>query len=229
MTTVVVGVEEIDAGLARVRGDAYRHLFRARRLARGDRLRVTDGCGRARWAEVEQVVGHQATLVLAAAAPANEPAVRLELLVAPPRPERAAWLVEKATELGAAAVRFLVCERSARLPGEGALQRLRRVARAAVEQCDRACLPEISGPHPLEELPTLLAGAERVWCLDPGGARRLAPAGSGPWRVLVGPEGGWSEGERRDLAAAGCLQASLGPRVLRIETAAVAAAARLLR
>jgi 16S rRNA (uracil1498-N3)-methyltransferase len=164
MITLLVLPAELAAGEVEVAGDAYRHLFRARRLAAGERVRVTDGAGRARWGEVARVERARATLVLGGAAPANEPPLRLELLVATLRPERAAWLVEKATELGVAAVRFVHSERAPREPGAGALDRLRRVAAAALEQSHGSLLPELSGAHPWAEVPAL-GGGDR-WVLD---------------------------------------------------------------
>jgi 16S rRNA (uracil1498-N3)-methyltransferase len=223
-----VGVELV------VEGDSYRHLFRARRLRPGDRLRVVDGEGRARWATIEHVGRHAAAVALAEPAAANEPRLSLELLVATLRNERAAWLVEKATELGCGAVRFLNTERAPRSFGEGTVARLRRVAAAAVEQCHRARCPEITGPHPFPEIARLAAGAGHRWLLEPAAPEPLpAPredaAGPAIESVLAGPEGGWSPAELETLRAAGWQPRSLGPRVLRIETAALAAAAlRLL-
>ena len=212
-----------------VEGDAYRHLFRARRLAVGDRLRVVDGAGGARWAEVASVDRRSGRLRLLEPAPSGEAAYRLELLVAAPKKERASWLVEKATELGVSAVRFLGSERSPRSLGAGTRERLLRVAAAAVEQCGRSRLPEVTGVHPWRELPALLDGLQGRWFLDTG-------AGTGGWEgergeagaVLVGPEGGWSEAEAEELRSLGCRPVGLGERVLRVETAAVVAAAALL-
>jgi 16S rRNA (uracil1498-N3)-methyltransferase len=177
--TVLVSPDELAAGAARVEGDAYRHLFRARRLAAGDRVRAADGRGRARWGEVARVDRRAAVLSLGEPAPANEPAWRLELLVAAPRRERASWLVEKATELGAAAVRLIAAERAPRDWGPGSLDRLRRVAAAALEQCHRAALPEVSGIHPWAELPALLEVAAARWLLDAAPGARPAMEG---WR-----------------------------------------------
>jgi len=232
--TVLVSPDELDAGAARVEGDAYRHLFRARRLAAGDRVRAADGRGRARWGEVARVDRRSADLALGEPAPANEPAWRLELVVAAPRRERASWLVEKATELGAAAVRLVAAERAPRDYGPGSLDRLRRVAAAALEQCHRATLPEVTGIHPWDELPALLEPAAARWLLDtsptahPAAEAFAPPAAGATGALLIGPEGGWTDPERAELTALGCVAVTLGERVLRVETAALAGAALLL-
>jgi len=259
MITVLVAPEDLAGAEARIEGDAYRHLFRARRLAVGDRLRAVDGRGGARWAEVAAVGRGGATLALGGAAPANEAPFALTLVVAALRRERASWLVEKATELGVAAIRFVASEHTPREFGGGTLGRLERVAAAALEQCHRARRPEISGVHPWPEVPALLAAAgapdgRRRWILDdaPGaltpaggfagpsaeGARMRSSVASlasavhapavGSAALVVGPEGGWTDAERAELAALGCVAITLGPRVLRVETAALAGAALVL-
>ncbi|HYU30993.1 MAG TPA: RsmE family RNA methyltransferase [Thermoanaerobaculia bacterium] len=228
----LLAAEGVAGGELRVEGEAYRHLFRARRLAVGDRLRVVDGRGSARWGEVVRIDRSSGVLALREPAPVNEPAVRLDLLVPTLRPERASWMVEKVTELGVRAIHFLHTERAPRHFGEGTLDRLRRVAAAALEQCQGALLPEITGPHEWRELPRLAADAGSRWVLDPGGesvgsVRSVRSVGSTA-ALLVGPEGGWSDSERAELRAAGWRAVGLGPRVLRIETAAVVGAAAVL-
>ncbi len=200
--TVVLDPSRLAADEVTVEGDAYRHLFRARRLAVGDRLRAVDGAGAARWAEVVSVDRRTGTLRLLDPAPAREPAYRLELLVGTPKKDRAATLVEKATEVGVAAVRFVATERSPRDFGAGTLERLARVAVAAVEQCGRSRVPELSGVHGWDELPDLLAAAPDRWLLDTDpGAGSIAGheqgAGSGP-----GPEA-WPAAGAGEAAAEG--------------------------
>lgn len=227
--TLLVDAASWGGDEVRVEEDAYRHLFRARRTEVGERLRVVDGRGGARWGEVARVDRASAVVTLGEAAPANEPRLRLDLLVTTLRPERASWLVEKTTELGIAAIRFLNSERAPREFGGGTLDRMRRVAAAAVEQCHRSRLPEITGPHGWDELKLLAETAAGRWVLDtvldvPGGGEEAAGWGEVPGStgaLLVGPEGGWSPAERAELRDAGWRPVGLGPRVLRAETAAV--------
>lgn len=227
MITLLVSPDQLDESPIEVTGDSYRHLFRARRLEVGARVRVVDGNGRARWSTVERVDRTGAELALVGEAPGNETDRKLVLLVAAPRIQRASWLVEKVTEVGATAIRFVNSERSPRSYGEASLARLRRVAAAAVEQCHRARLPEITGVHAFSELADLLAECPQRWFLDLGGAAGM-DAGAGPVGLVVGPEGGWTESEREELLGLDCRPWGLGARTLRVETAAVAGSTLLL-
>ncbi len=230
--TVLLRPAELDGDLAEIEGASYRHLFRARRLRSGVRLRVVDGEGRARWAEVEKIERHRAVLSLAAPAPDNEPAYRLHLEVAALRAERASWLVEKATEIGVRGIRFIATERTPRKVSPANLERLRRVARAAVEQSHRSRVPEISGVEPWETVIASLSDSDSAddrYVLDPGaGSQNTWSARGGSGLVLIGPEGGFSRAETQQLEELGCRAVSLGSRTLRVETAATVAAAKLL-
>jgi 16S rRNA (uracil1498-N3)-methyltransferase len=245
MITLLADPGRFDGAEIEVEGEAYRHLFRVRRVAAGERLRVVDGLGRARWGEVARVERTVATVTLGEPAPAAEPALRVDLLVTTLKPERAAWLVEKATEVGVHALHFLHSARAPRSFGGGTVERLRRVAAAAVEQCGRSRLPEITGTHEWEEIEALTAGIDDRRVLDLGasaadieavaGNEAVGPALPGAAlatiagvALLVGPEGGWTDEERAGLAGQGWRPLRLGDRVLRTETAGVVAAARFL-
>lgn len=234
MTTVVVSPIEFDGTECELHGDAYHRFVRVKRLRGGESVRVVDGEGRARRGVVARVDRARAVIALAGAEPSRESALRVEVVVAPPEPSRAAWMVEKLTELGVASIRFVATERSAR-SGEATaaqLARLRRVAHAAVEQCGRAALPELTAA---DSLASTLADERPRFVLDPSGeaADRLVAIDAARCPGLrlslyVGPEGGFDEGELARFDAAGVGRISLGDRILRVESAAVVAAALVL-
>lgn len=238
MTTIVVAPIEFDGTEVELHGDAYHHLIRVKRLESGESVRIVDGAGRARRGVVARVDRGRAVIAFGAAAPSREPELKVELLVAPPKPDRAAWLVEKATEVGAVAIRFVVTDRAVRGDrgfGVAQLARLRRIAIAAVEQCGRAVVPEVSGAHPLAEVLAERRGrAIPTVALDAAGVRevpRTTPRHSPvepDLALLIGPEGGWSDAEREHLEREEVALWSLGARVLRVETAAVLAAGVVL-
>ena len=207
MTTVVVTPIEWDGTEIQLGGDAYHHLFRVKRVRVGESVRVVDGAGRARGGVVARVDRAHGVIALGAAQPALEPALRLELLVAPPKLERAAWLVEKATEIGVAAIRFVATDRAARGERElnpSQLARLHRIAVSAVEQCGRSVVPEVTGVHDLSgTLEQKRSDGIATIVLDAAGEpdARIALTDTSTERLalLVGPEGGWSPEETAAL------------------------------
>ncbi len=163
--------------------------------------------------------------------------LHITLAIGMPANDRMDALVEKATELGAATIQPLGCERSVlRLSGERADKKTahwRAVATAASEQCGRTRVPDVAPVRGLLEwlrTPPADAAARRwVLSLREGGTA-LVPAAAGGHRVHVflrGPEGGLTDAEEAAARAAGFSPASLGPRVLRADTAPLAALAVL--
>ncbi|MFQ5525599.1 MAG: RsmE family RNA methyltransferase [Thermoanaerobaculia bacterium] len=225
MTTVFVAPEDWESERLELEGAVFHHLFRVARLAAGDTLRVADGAGRARTGRIESVGRASASIVLGEPAATNEPAVEITLLVVGPKKPRAEWLVEKTTELGVHAVRFLRSERGPRSYGDGAFKRLRRVARSAAEQCGRSRLPEVTGMHHWDEIAALVHDSENRLVLDRSGASLSSRLSSSRLAVLVGPEGGFSPAELDALAAQGFSTAAIGDTTLRVETACVVAVA----
>ncbi|MGE0641340.1 MAG: 16S rRNA (uracil(1498)-N(3))-methyltransferase [Thermoanaerobaculia bacterium] len=230
MIHLLLSPEQFAGAAATVEGEAHHHLFRVRRAVAGERLRVVDGRGAARWATIATIDRRTARLALGDAAPPNEPGLAVTVVVATPKPERAAWLVEKTTELGVVAVRFAVAEREARRPLAAQLERWRRIAVSAVEQCGRSVVPEIVAAGTLdEELERGAADGAAIAVLD-GEGRHVAPVPGADGRValFVGPEGGWSPAERTSFVRRGAGLWRLGGTVLRVETAAVVAAGLVL-
>lgn len=217
-------------GRATLEGDEARHLARVLRAAVGDPVRVFDGSG-IEWAARVAAIGRdEVTLDVgpptAEAAPAG---VALTLAVALPKGERQKWLVEKLTELGVARLVPLVTTRGVAEATPAALERLRRGVIEACKQCGRSRLMEIAVPATIAEASAALPAGSRTILCDPDAPPLDAEALSGAAAVLglVGPEGGFTPEETAVALSAGGVRARLGPHVLRVETAAVALAARL--
>lgn len=221
MITVWIEPSEFSGDLVRVEGDKYRHLFRARRLRAGTRIRVVDGLGHAREAAIDSVDAKSATLSLQGESPSNEPSCSVALFVGAPKPPRLATLVEKATELGVASIDLVPTTRTARSVSPSELDRLRRIAISAVEQSHRSRLPDITLLSDWDSLVGLLHRFSTVWLLDPSSSSS-PQIGSGSERALiVGPEGGLTPQETEVLLEQGVRPVGLGPRILRTETAAI--------
>jgi 16S rRNA (uracil1498-N3)-methyltransferase len=158
---------------------------------------------------------------------------QVHLAVGMPANERMDWLVEKAAELGAAGIQPLVAERSVlRLTGERAGKKRahwQAIAIAACEQCGRNRVPQVHAVLSFEEwLPQARTGERWMLSLAPDAAPLPVDAGAGgPLTLLSGPEGGFNADEEARARAAGFTPRSLGPRVLRAETAPLAALSRL--
>ena len=194
--------------------DASHHLFRVLRLRDGEAVTVTDGAGswRVCAAAGEGVVPDGEIRV----EPANSSPVTIAWAV--PKRDKPEWIVQKLTELGVDRIALVHAERSVvrwdRSRAERHLSKLRTVSIEAVQQSRGVWVPEIVGPLEAREVLADSVAAE------PGG-RDLLP---GDRSIAIGPEGGWSVAElevARD-------RVSLGDRVLRVETAAVAAAVRVV-
>jgi 16S rRNA (uracil1498-N3)-methyltransferase len=189
------------------------HLRRVLRIRPDDVVTISDGVGRWTTARLTAAGLEPDGDIATEAQPAP-----VEVWSAIPKGDRPEWIVQKLTELGVARIGFVHCARSVvrwdAARAERQMDRLRRVAREAAMQSRRVWLPEMVGPLALTDLdPTALAFA------DPEGAPLAAPVR----RVVIGPEGGFTADE---LAAAPAV-VSVGALVLRVETAAVAAAVLL--
>jgi 16S rRNA (uracil1498-N3)-methyltransferase len=209
-----------------LRGDEARHLAAVCRARPGDRVYLFNGDGRQYPAEVAEVARRAVVLrLLRAEAPARELGFRLEVAVPLPKGDRAQFLVEKLTELGATALVPLRTRRSVVHPRETKLDKLERHVIEASKQCGRNVLMRVGPLTDWEEycrrgdLPALRVLAH------PGGAAMPGVSGQDV-AFAVGPEGGFTDEEVEVARSAGWHVAGLGPRVLRVETAALALAAR---
>jgi 16S rRNA (uracil1498-N3)-methyltransferase len=211
--------------------DAARHA-QVRRAQPGDRLVLFDGAGHEAEAEVLAMGRREVRVRLGAiSAPGRELPLAVTLAVVMPANERMDALVEKATELGVAALQPLMSERSVlRLEGERAARKQahwQAVAVAACEQCGRNVVPVV---RPVQSVVAWLRGLPSAegarWLLHTGDAPALAThAGTArltALAVLSGPEGGFTPAEVDAARNAGFAPVSLGPRILRADTAPLA-------
>jgi 16S rRNA (uracil1498-N3)-methyltransferase len=216
---------------------AGQHLVRVLRLASGAALAVFDGAGHEHAATIASIrEARVRVLVGEALAPAGESPLAITLAQGISRGERMDYAIQKATELGVARIAPLLCERSVvKLDADQAARKLEHwqgVATAAAEQSGRAVVPRIDAPRRcLEHLGSAVApgAAEARLVLAPLAAAGPAALPPGLTRIelLIGPEGGFSDGELAAAAHVGYAALRLGPRVLRTETAAAAAIAVL--
>jgi 16S rRNA (uracil1498-N3)-methyltransferase len=221
--------ERIDGALARL-DDAGRHyLHDVLRLEPGAAVEVFDGRGGLYDGRIEP--GFLA-IALGPRRDAASAGVQLTLALALAKGEKVDLVVQKATELGVARIATWEAERSVvRLEGERAEERAkrwRRIAEEAARQCGRADVPEVLAPV---TLPALLAalppGALPVVFHGEGSAPIATLPAATSVVAVIGPEGGLTAAELGTLQRAGAARASLGPRTLRAETAAIAAVALL--
>jgi len=212
-------------------GDEARHLARVLRARPGDEIVVFAGNGGEWPARIVRIGRDEVELETGAARPdAVAEGPPLVLAVALPKGERQKWLVEKLTEFGVARLVPLVTVRGVAEATPAALARLRRTVIEACKQCGRNTLLEIATPATPAELFGRLDPGTWPLVADPAGPPLVTlprPESPGGILALVGPEGGFTAEEVAAAVAAGCRRASLGPHVLRIETAALAAAATL--
>jgi 16S rRNA (uracil1498-N3)-methyltransferase len=225
-------VDEVRNGNARIEGEEARHLTRVLRVDAGQRYEISDNrnvyLAEIATARKESVVFR--TLEKLPAAPA---AARIELFAALIKFDRFEWIVEKATELGVTEIVPVEAARSDRGLEKAAAKRVerwRRIALEASQQSRRTHLPEIQEPVPL---PLALARTgtcrfaldehpEAALLMNALPAERTA---QDTVAILTGPEGGWTEDERASFTAAGWTTVSMGPLILRTETAVIAALA----
>jgi len=207
-------------------GSEAHHLASVRRFTAGDRVTLFNGDGREHSAEVIATDRKRVLLNVFEAVPADrELPFELIIAAAMPKGDRGDFLIEKLVELGVARFVPLHTERSVVQPKETRLEKLKAAVIEASKQCGRNVLMRIDPLTKWTEYVKREANGVRL-VLHPGDAnsRRDEPGGS--LVVAVGPEGGFTDDEVLLADTAGWKRVSLGPRILRIETAAIAAAAR---
>lgn len=227
-------VDQIRLQRAEISGDDARHLTRVLRIEPGQRYEIADNRS-VYLAEVESARKEHVVFRVLEPVPVQPLPVRLTLAAALVKFDAFEWMIEKATELGVEEIVPVIATRSEKGLDRATpkrIERWRKIALEAAQQSRRDHLPVIDPPEPLVR--ALSRQATERYVLDEAGGTPLA--GLFPERrnpadriaALIGPEGGWTDEERAQFKASGWRPATLGPTILRAETAAIAALAVIL-
>lgn len=231
-------VDSWNEGTASLTGDQATHLIRVLRAEAGMQFDVVAG-DRVWRAQIAGITGDAVRFTLLAEVEAD-PALPVALLLSIFKFDRLEWVIEKATELGVARIVPIIARRSDKHLAQTAparVERWRRIAREAAKQSRRSDVPVVAEVQPLRDaarnkapgrlLRLLLAEQERATTLRTAieAENENAPAEKLSIELAVGPEGGWVAEEEALFAAEGWKPVSLGPRILRAETAGITAMA----
>lgn len=217
-------------GVVNLDADNALHAATVLRLKEGAAVELFDGRGGVGRGKLTQVSKRCAQVMLEASSMEQVDQIPLHLYVALPKGDRQRTLIDGLTQLGVAQLSPLLCERNVALPSPNVLERLRKAVIESCKQCQRNFLLHISDPIDVSELcaKSESLDALRLFAHPYGNSLKLGkieiPA-AGNVEMVIGPEGGLSESEAEQLRDSQWQQISLGPRILRVETAAIAVAA----
>lgn len=211
-------IVELDAGQANYLGNVMR-------LGEGLELLTFDGSSGEWLARISEVGKKRMALTIERRTRGPETIPDVWLAFAPVKRTQTDWLVEKATELGAARLMPVITQRT--VAERVKLERLEAIAIEAAEQCGRTLIPEIDPPQSLAKFLARTDASRTLYFADESGGTAVSEAlRPGAAVILIGPEGGFTDEERAAVRAApNAVPISLGPRILRAETAALAALA----
>ena len=230
MPRFFVESDAVSDGVARISGADARHIARALRMAVGEEITVCTSDGVEHACRLSHIRDEEVLAeVLSDRQGVNESPVRIRLYMAYPKGDKLELVVQKATELGAASVTPYLSERCVRRPKTekiaGETERLSRIAAEAAKQSGRSALPRVLAPLSFSEMLREAAASElALFCYEGDGTTQL-PVILAEYpevreiAVIVGPEGGFSDGEAAAAREAGARLCGLGRRILRCETA----------
>ncbi len=213
-----------------ITGDDASHIARSLRMRVGEPLTLCDGAGFDYACEITDISPAQVTLrVIHKTASVSEPSVRVTLYQGLPKSDKMEWIIQKAVELGVTEIVPVATARSIvkldRRDGDRKQARWQRIATEAAGQCGRGKLPIVSAPVSFSEAANRLAGDKTLIFYEGGGqpvSAVLEPTTESV-SIVIGPEGGFAPEEVARLCEHGAVCATLGPRILRCETAPIAA------
>jgi len=230
LTRVYVDAALSPGGTVALPPDTASHLAKVLRARTGDEIVLFNGDGREFDGRVDTVRGSRVTAAVGDGREVDrESPLRITLVQCLPRGDRMDLIVQKATELGVSRIVPVLSQRSVvrldKSQTESKIAHWRAVAVSACEQCGRNRLPAIDSAQPLlNYLGGSPSGSPGRWVFEPDSyPPAQGVAATGPVEIAIGPEGGFAPDELEAFRVAGFAQAGLGPRILRAETAAIAA------
>lgn len=210
----------------RIEGEEAKHAIRVKRVSEGDQVRVLDGRGNVLTTRVTDA-RRALELVVEASAEEPRPAITIELATATPKGQRLDKMIDMLGQVGAGIWHPLATKYGVVEPGANKIDRMERICRESAKQSLRAWPMKIGGPMSFKD--ALSTGSDTRLVIADASGGDYRPGGAGTVRALVGPEGGWTEGELGAAQNAGAQVVGLGPHVLRIETAAIVLTALIVR
>ncbi len=243
MRHIFLNPADIKSEFVTIAGADYHHLANVLRIQIGERIVLLDNLGNGFEAEIASVDKKTASArILGQAQVLPEPVVHATVAQAVGKGDRLEQVIQHGSEIGASAFIPLFTQRTvvkiAACASEEKLDRLRKIAKGAAEQCGRARVPEIERPVHLSKLVGSFCGYDLTLFLDPAGSLLVgrpdsigsSRATGGRARILlcIGPEGGFTPDEVGSALAAGARLTSVGTYVLRTETAALVALSQIM-
>lgn len=239
MERFLVSPQNLDTDPVSLEGEGFKHLAKVLRLRAGDKVELFDGEGRAILGQIKELERDRAWISrLAPLENKGESPLSICLLQGLPKGEKMEWILQKNTELGVAAFRPLLLQRcvvklETEKKRDHKLERLEKVVQEASRQCGRQVVPRILPPVGLKEALREIGSADRLLIPWEEGGRPLSeslkemgpPQSEGRLYILIGPEGGLTQDEVLAAQEQGGQVVTLGPRILRTETAGMAVAA----
>ncbi len=225
-------VESIEGDLLTVTGDHARHIGRSLRMRPGEELTLCDTRGTDCLCVVETVSDSAVLVKVLERRPSDtEPTVAVTLYQGYPKGDKLETVIEKAVELGVTRIVPVLTERSVARPDDKSAarkqERWQRRALEAAKQCGRGIIPQVEQLIPFSQLGARMSAHDTaLFCYELGGiplSKSPVTSGTADVGIFIGPEGGISHPEAQALTEAGAVAVTLGPRILRTETAPLAA------
>ncbi len=227
-------VDIVSGDTAIIVGDDAAHITKSLRMRVGEGLTVCDGVGFDYACEIETIAPGEVTLRVMEKTPSvSEPSVRVTLYQGLPKSDKMEWIIQKAVEMGVSEIVPVETARSiAKIDknNDRKQQRWQRIAAEAAGQSGRGILPTVSSPLTFAEAAKRMAN-ERTLVFYEGGGEPVSALVEQPLSsvsIVIGPEGGFAPEEVALLCENGAKAATLGPRILRCETAPIAALALVM-